>query len=478
TDRLYHNQGDGTFNDVTTQAGLTGTQTIGTIGATTGDINNDGYRDLFITSLLGQSNILYKNNGDGTFTDISASANIQFPASRGYSAVMGDYNQDSYLDIYVVNYGLSAIIVLDSNGQAVGYNPTGLANNLYVNNGDETFSQMAVPLNVDDSGTGLVAAFTDFDNDRDVDLLVGNDFGPWLVSQSLFRNDYPTNDFTDISAASGVINPALYAMGIAVGDYDGDMDLDYYMTSIGAHALFNNQGNNTFQDMAPFAGVVDEFSNDSNYTSGWGTVFFDYDLDTDVDLFVSKGFIGTADFIPVDPKNSNKLYQNNGNGTFADVTVAELMNDSGHARGAIYGDYDNDGDLDLVVGRASCVTNPDPGGNSRFWFYRNNAAGGNHHWVKFKLEGVASNRDAFGAHVRIYFNGQALLREVDGGSSFLSQNSSIVHFGLGTNSMLDTVVVDWPNGHTDTLYQLPADETYQLIEDSVLMVSRSQVLEL
>jgi len=468
-DLLYHNNQDGTFTETGIQAGLWITAYFYTMGVVTGDIDNDGYRDIFVTTLgIGSSyhsykpNFLFRNNGNGTFTDISQQAGITNSA-WSVSATMGDYNLDGFLDIYVANYVDTVDFIFDPQTQdVIGYNHSGFPNFLYLNNGNRTFTTVASALRVDDDGTGLAAVFTDYDNDRDPDIYVVNDFGAWVSPNRLYVNNYPANSFTDVSVVSGA-DAAIYGMGIAIGDYDEDDDLDYYITNIGENVFLQNNGSGFFSDVAAAAGVANGHSG-SLLTTGWGAAFLDYDNDTWLDLFVSNGHIPAASFIATTEKDPKKLYRNNTDGTFADVSVSEGVSDSSIARGCAMGDYDNDGDLDLlvvVIEEDTAFTN-----DEHTLLYRNDIANGNH-WLKVKLQGTQSNRDGFGSRVEAYSNGRKWIREIDGGSSHASQHSTIAHFGLGNSTTLDSVVVLWSRGGKSFLANVPADRTITITEGAL-----------
>ena len=209
----------------------------------TADLDNDGYREILVTTGWDEPNMLLYNNGDGTFTDVTASAGLIGDTAYSTSATFGDFNLDGWLDIYVSNWVDSIGVLHDSLWTVVGYSHRGFANFLYINNGDGTFSEVAQATGAGDMGCGLATSATDYDNDGDIDLYNANDFGEWVIPNVLLRNDGTT--FTDVSAPSGA-DIAMYGMGIAVGDYDHDLDLDYYVTNIGANALFEQSKRRQF----------------------------------------------------------------------------------------------------------------------------------------------------------------------------------------------------------------------------------------
>lgn len=463
-DKLFQNDGDGTFTDVSLAAGIVKDSGLATQGVVTGDIDNDGDRDLFVTTMWGSANgsfkpfpcILYENNGDGTFTDISASAGI-LDSSWSVSASMGDYNKDGLLDIYVVNYVEMTHFINDSVGNTVGFNHDCFPNFFYINQGNNTFVESAATMGMDDVGCGLAVAWTDFDNDNDVDLFVVNDFGEWVVPNRLFRNNYPTNSFTEISDTVGA-NAGIYGMGIAIGDYDEDQDLDYYFSNLGRN-VFYDQTDTGFVDVTDFTGTTNTTVDSPFLATSWGNAFIDYDNNTWLDLYVNNGYIPAADLIATDPDDPNKLYRNNMDGTFTDVSDAEGVSDHRVGRGSAYGDYDHDGDIDIV----SVLVDNDTINSGLTKIYRNRQNTGNN-WLNVRLEGTVSNRDAFGTRLRIVAGGRTFIREIDGGSSHASHNSSIAHFGLGNFNKVDSLIITWPNSAEEIVTDLNPNQHLYFIE--------------
>ena len=460
--RLYRNEGNGQFTDQSAAAGIGVIGSSHTMGVATGDIDNDGYREIFITTMDGEPNRLLYNNGDGTFTDITMSAGIGADTSWSCSAAFGDYDRDGDLDIFVCNYLYDQTVLYDTAGDPIGFRPDGLPDYLFRNEGNLTFTEVAVAEQVADSGCGLAVTFTDYDKDWGMDILVANDHGMWDSPNSLFRNVGGQPCFSDVSAATGM-DARMYGMGIAVGDYDQDHDLDYYITDIGPNKLFRNDGSPGFTEVAIPTGVVSDSLNGLN-TTGWGTAWIDYDNDSWLDLFEANGHISVLPFIANVTRDPDKFYRNNGPGQpFTDVTVAMGVGDSGMSRGMITGDYDNDGDEDLLV----MSIHHDTASGVHTLLYRNDVPN-NHHWMQLQLQGTISNRDAFGAQVEVSFPGtlQGWTHEVSGGASHMSHSSSIVHLGLGTNTTSPEIMVRWPRGGLQRYTGLALDQRHLLVEDS------------
>ncbi|MEL7426177.1 MAG: FG-GAP-like repeat-containing protein [Bacteroidota bacterium] len=467
-DQLYRNNGDGSFTNVSEGIGLEITGTYYTAGVTTGDIDNDGYREIYVTT-YGFNNdfgsirrdLLFRNNGDGTFTEIGALANIS-SAARSVSATFLDHDQDGFLDIYVVNYVEETRVTTDEDGEVNGFDHDCYENFFYHNNGNLTFTPAAVELNVAGTGCGLAVTNLDFEGDGDTDLYAINDFGQFIVPNQMLLNNSGTGTFDRPETDTiNDIHIGLYGMGIAWGDYDLDLDYDYYVSNIDDNALLNNDGNLFFTDVATAAGVQnDRTINDLRVTS-WGNAFADVNNDLYEDLLVSNGYIPAAEFILTDRIDPDKLYLNNGDGTFSDISDTAGFNSTERGRGLAYADYDQDGDLDIFV---NILEEPTIGANVRF--YRNDLAN-EHNWVQLKLEGTVSNRDAIGSSIALHItNGPTLLRQITGGGSHASQHSSVAHFGLADHSSIDSIVVRWPDGQEETFPGLAVNQRHILTEAS------------
>ena len=407
---------------------------------------------------------MFRNNGDGTFENFASRAGVADPdfTYRSMGCAWGDYDQDGYVDLVIVRHiheeNLDAIRGRDFASQV---RPMAL----FHNNGDGTFTNRTSMLgdltpNQRTSGpsfgnvwgAGFQPTWLDFDNDGDPDLYVVNDFGEFAEPNVLWRNDGPDGDggwtFTDISAESGT-NAAIYGMGVAVGDYNLDGNLDLFITNLGDAVLFSNNG-----DGMTFSGAGGRTGNPLSVDTGkfreqlrvsWGTVFFDYDNDGDEDLYVASGFLDD------DPNNNrteqpNLLLRNDGDGGFTDVSSISGAADWGISRGVAYADFNGDGCLDLYV--TNMGRSETRGERARLF---QNQCDWDNNWLIVKLVGTESNRDGIGARVTLTAGGRSQIREVRAGSSSGSQNMLPVHFGLGKSPSVDSLTIRWPSGIVQTI---------------------------
>lgn len=482
-DQLYQNLGNGNFQIVTTPW-LNITQDYYTVAVVSGDVNNDGFRDLFVTTWRGEDNngplernLLFMNDGDGTFTESAVSSGMP-EAGFSMGAAMLDYNNDGYLDIYVVNYIENSVVTYDSGtGEVNGYDHDCYANTFYKNNGDGTFTEMAATLGVDNNGCALAVMPTDFDQDNDQDIYVANDFGEFVVANALLKNNYPTDSFTDASASTGM-DVGMYGMGIAYADIDKDGDFDYYMTNLGRNVLIQNDGSQNFTDITTSAGVENTYTENSSNTllsTSWGTAFLDVNNDTWPDLFVGNGRIPAAAFIATGEDDPNKLFINNGDNTFTDISDIAGVNDYNRGRGIAYCDYDKDGDLDVLV----VVQDGTASTTAKTVLYRNeinpNGSDGQN-WAQIRLEGTTINKDALGAIVELTVNGEKLIQQVHGQGSHCSQSSLVLHFGLGNNTTISELKVIWSASDTQTFTNLDVNTRYSLTQGATLGTSEEPTL--
>ena len=458
SDRLYLNNGDGTFKNTFKGSGLEITNNYVTQGVVSADINKDGYRDLFITTITttdGKSviprakNLLFLNNGDATFKDVTNQYGLEDLNSFSTGPSFGDFNSDGYPDLFVGNYfqeftGKLGIIkdatIVSANQTAKSY--------LLENKEGKKFKNVYKDYGLGHKGFGFGGVFTDYDNDNDQDLLVNQDFGYKAVPNFLYQNEYPDDNFIDVSKETEM-DLKINAMGAAVGDYNGDGWMDYYITNIKFNMLMENQGiGKPFVDKAKELGTY-------NLAISWGANFADFDHDEDLDLFVSNG-----DLNPNCTPMGNFYFENNDN-TYTEKGRELAINDYGIGRGSVIFDMDNDGDMDLLVVNQKPILNYPTTSITRL--FRNDLAKGN--WLKVALNGQASEANGIGSRVTVVANGKRIIREIDGGgSSHLSQNSVIAHFGLGATTVVDSVIVNWTGGNTQILTNLNTNQQLEIVE--------------
>lgn len=466
TNRLYRNNRDGTFTDVTERAGLV--MTGWGQGVCIGDYDNDGFDDLFVT--FWGHNVLYHNNGDGTFTDVTQKAGLDFDEIRwGAGCAFVDYDRDGFLDLMVTNYvdfdlkTAPLPNVAASNcvyrGIPVNCGPRGLAkarNFLYRNNGDGTFTDVTEKSDIGKSprNFGLGVLTGDFNNDSWPDVYVSND----SEASYLFWNNRD-GTFTEGGMIAGVATSMdgrnQSGMGVAAGDYNGDGNLDILKLNFSDDVpnLYRNHGDGFFEEDTMPAGLGLRMDH-----LGWGCGFFDADNDGWLDIFWTNGHVyPEIDRLKVTTtfRMPMALYHNLGNGKFEEVThragpafAQELV-----GRGAAFGDFDNDGTVDILV-------NPI---NDLPLLLRGESTSGNN-WIKLKLVGTKSNRSAIGARVRCVAGKRLQIDEVRSGGSFMSQSDLRIHFGLGKAERVDQLEIFWPSGHVDRFTGLAVNQIMTLRE--------------
>jgi hypothetical protein len=460
---LYRNRGDGTFEDVTTKAGV-GLAGWGQ-GACAGDYDNDGFEDLYVT-FWGQNRLL-RNRGDGTFEDATTKAGLISKTRWGAGCAFLDFDRDGRLDIFAANYidfDLKTAPVPESGlcrykGVAVACGPPGLdggKNVLYRNAGDGRFTDVSEKSGITRaSGTyGLGVSTLDFDDDGWTDLYVANDSNP----STLYRNKRD-GTFEDVAIAAGCAysqdGKPQAGMGLALGDYDRNGTIDIFKTNFAGDTstLYANTGQGLCEDNTFASGV-----GINTRWLGWGVGFVDVDLDGWLDLFLVNGHVyPEVEQLRTEAGYQQRkvVYRNLRNGRFEDVTerLGAPVTTPRAGRGAAFGDFDNDGDVDVAVNNVHDTPS----------LYRLDVAVPGA-WTELKLVGTKSNRSAIGARVRIVAGGATLVREVRGGGSYYSQNDLRVHAGLGEATKLDRVEVRWPNGHEETWRDVPIRKIVTLTE--------------
>ncbi len=405
-------------------------------GSSWGDFNNDGLTDLCVVNWYNRPALLYTNNGGGNFTFMSSSPVTN---QTGYSetCTFGDYDNDGWLDLFITN--------------SAG---TSHRNYLYRNSGNGNFVRIDTGIVVSELGRARGANWVDFDNDRDLDLFVCREVNQ---NEYLYRNN-GNGYFTKITDSPLTTNGGESWSG-SWGDYDNDGDLDVFVTNSSNqnNFLYRNDGNFTFTKITNDPIVTEP---GYNAVSGWG----DYDNDGDLDMFITQAYVAPT----FTQKLVNKLYKNllmeSGTASFQKITTGDIVNDSGYSYGFAWGDYDNDGDLDVAVANTFDE-------NQKNVLYRNELSNGNK-WISIKCKGTVSNRSAIGAKVRVKatINGNAvwLMQEIDGQSGYCGQNL-ILHFGLGNATSIDSIKVEWPAGGDQYFNNVPVNQNVTITENGNLI---------
>jgi len=447
---LYQNNGDGTFTDVAAELGLNLKQRRMKAGSAWGDYDNDGDWDLWVP--LPKSH-LFTNNGDGTFTDVAAEAGIETrPQARG--GAWGDYDADGDIDLYV----------------AVKWKK----DHFFRNNGDGTFTDVAEELDVGQhlldkavaveaegrgepmvSGSSFQPLWFDYDNDNDIDLFIAVDRG----SNELYRNN-GDGTFTSVTETCGIFLVG-QGMGVDAGDYDRDGDLDLYITNWGTQAwggtgggltpnyFYRNNGDGTFLEISGSNGTRGRSG------VGWGVSFFDHDNDGDVDLATVNGHNRTASRWEREARNIDYFYANSGDGTFLDATEISGFGVACQSQGLGTADYDGDGDLDLFT---DCL-------DDRDHLFRNDLANYlGETWIKIQLRGTESNHFGVGAVARVTSGGMTQMEQLFAGGSTYSQDASELHFGLAGETVVEKIEITWPSGIVQTLNDVDANQTITVTE--------------
>lgn len=460
---LYRNNRDGTFSDVTEKAGVPG-NAYG-LGCVWGDYDNDGHPDLYVSQY--GKNILYRNNGDGTFTDVTAKAHVDgtdFGSAFHTGATFFDYDKDGYLDLYAggyVEFGPSSKQTCTiGKGVEASCAPSeykGSPAVLYHNNRDGTFTNVTKKAGIyQPRGKNLSVGAADYDNDGWPDLFVANDG----LEVYLYHNEH-NGTFKEVALTSGIARSAngntMAAMCISLGDYDNDGLLDLYISDwqgSGDH-LWHNDGDGFLEEVTDRAGLSAPTARFLSFGGG----FFDYDNDGRLDLFIANGHVyqGVERTSPnIHYKQINSLFHNEGNGKFAEMTASAGKGFSvPHlGRGVAFADFDNDGFVDILV-----ANNGDPP------LLLHNSGGSGNHFVNLQLVGTKTNRDALGARIQLKAGELSQIREIAGGGSYLSQSDLRANFGLGARKRIDKIEISWPSGRRQTFVDVEGDRFYVVEED-------------
>ena len=451
-DQLLENLQNGIFKNILKTAKLDASLDFVTQGVAAADFNRDGWMDLFISTITSKGkkktipraqNLVFINQGDGTFKDESKSFGIQSTESFSTGISIGDFNLDGFPDLYVGNYftdydgGLKEIsdaTIVNAGKTAKGY--------LYENINGKRFKEVSEKYDLNHKGFSFGGIFTDFDNDNDLDLIVNNDFGYKARPNYLLENLYPKKAFKYVGE-DYEMDLRINAMGGATADINADGYLDYFISNIRFNRfMIQDPDDNIFKDQAVILGT-------QLFTISWGANFNDFDHDGDIDLFVANGDLN-PNCVPM----YNFFFENIG-GKYKEQSVNFGLKDYGVGRGSAIFDIENDGDMDLIVVSQKPIMEYGPPSITRL--FRNDVKGGN--YLQVKLKGNASTLSAFGARIQVFSDSLFINHEIDGGNtSHLSHNSTLAHFGLGKREMVDSIQVLWPGGEITKIHKIKTNQ--------------------
>ena len=434
---LYRNLGNGTFEDMTKKAGV-GDRGYG-MGVTVGDFDNNGYPDIYISNF--GPNVLYMNKGDGTFKNVTKRAGVAGDECS-VGAVWLDYDKDGYLDLYVGNYiefdpKYNYYYAPDGFPGPMAYD--GEADVLYHNNGDGTFTDVTKEMHVyNTDGRAMGVGAADYDNDGWTDIFVSNDH---MVNYLYHNNEGKVFEDRGISSGTAFnqVGEATISMSVAFADYNNDGLMDLFVSDNAYCSLHKNEGNGVFTEMSYKAGIAVA----CGQFVGWASSFQDFDNDGDLDLFKVNGELKHL------YGQEDQLFENQGDGNFKDVSTerSSYFEEEHVGRGACFGDYDNDGDIDVFI-----VNLEEPS-----VLLRNNK-GNENNWISLLLVGDTSNRDGIGSRITLHAGGKKQYAQKMSSGGYLSTNDPRLHFGLGKNTVVDTIEIIWPSGKKQTLTNVKANQ--------------------
>ena len=458
SNRLYRNDGNWKFTDITDQAGV-GDQGYG-LGICVGDYDNDGHADLYLNNF--GPNVLYRNNGGGTFSDVTAKAGVSNGSEVGAGTCFLDIDNDGDLDLFVANY--IQYRPEDNKQRIVNGHPAypgpmlfgPASDTLYRNNGDGTFTDISQASGIaNHKGTSMGAIASDYDGDGDTDIIVGND----AMGNYVYQND-GSGSFQEVGLLTGLAydlhGQGQGTMGVECADYDNDGLLDFYMTSYQKQwaTLYKNLGQGYFSDVTMMTGAGIE----TLPRVTWGTGLVDFDNDGHRDIYIACGHLQDNIGLWDDSgtyRSPNVFLANNGNGKFISASKAAGpgLKPIGSSRGAAFDDLDNDGDVDVVILNSRQAPT-----------ILKNASNTDNAWLRVHLRGTKSNRDGVGAMIKVTVGDKHYIDEVRSGRGYQSAYQSQPHFGLGKTSTIQQIEVTWPSGAYDVFQKVPPNQLYKVTE--------------
>ena len=457
-DKLLLNNRSGGYIDISEVLPHNQFKSEVTSGVVHADFDQDGCIDLFITSFNREENgILLQNTCDGGFKEVTNRAGI-IENSASIGATLIDYDQDGDLDIYVINYIWQSRLLTNDDGETIGFDHTCAPNHLYENEGNMRFREVASQLGAQGSGCALAATTVHFINNSPA-IYIANDFGEWIQPNELLMYDHVSGKFADVAPQYG-LDYGLYGMGIAIADVDRDDDLDIYVSNLGQNAFLENDGSNFFSENAVSRGIDNTNTPDSSLAVSWGLLFSDFNNDLWPDLFVSNGWIPSAEFIATSFEDPCKYYRNE-QGRFIEESEDLGINFSYINRGVVNTYIDQDGLPDIILSGLDDTDFPE--GPRKYRMLKNDYSRDNQ-FLKIELQGQVNNLEGYGAMVEVYHNNEKEIQISYPGATFSSHGTKILHFGLDTVSVVDSIKVLWPNGMKDVIQSIPLNQLLLITE--------------
>lgn len=482
-DKLYKNMGDGTFKDVTDPTfAKHNNQSSYTHGGTAFDYNNDGFKDIF--EVCRRKDLLWKNNGNGTFVNYSQPANILEPTEENVShgASFGDIDGDGDNDLYVARWVRNLKEYYDSASGTFVQKLVGFENHFYLNNNNGSFTECGKSFGVNDSGTTNIALMFDYDKDGDLDIFSGNDFGMNVLPNHVYKNllaETGVLSFIEVSKEIG-LDARLYTMTVTPNDFDRDRKFNIYNTSIGGEFLFKEE-NGKYRSVAKEVGIPEDHATSGYQPSvSWATVFADFDNDGWEDSYVTHGYVPLLVGTSTDNLRDTSRFYHSNQGMFTDVTKTNGVIFDGRGRGGVLLDYDKDGRIDIAMGSVNII----PGVKTKdYQVFRNvTPIRADRNWIQIECRAARTASEAIGTIIEVWENGVCHMRQVTTGGGMVSCASLVQHFGIGAATTIDSVVLYWPMTknlyrQVDRYYSVPINQRVHYTQAIPNSVSDIKVIE-